>query len=178
MVDSDSRITKADQQSDALDLSSSSSSVGAAAPAPQAARLEGDFYDEHGGQINEPLSERVRAVMEQIRACNLGARLAEVPTLFAFGPIYDAIARAVLAERAACAANEQYLLEVILAARDGLAAFVTQTGYLPEQRGYAATMTQAEKQASDLVRHLDGILDQAPLDARSSAQKGTNGEDH
>lgn len=37
------------------------------------------------------LAEQTRAVMEQIRACTPGARLADVPTLFAFGPIYRAL---------------------------------------------------------------------------------------
>ena len=68
--------------------------------AERAARLEGSFYDEHGGRTSELLSEQARAVMEQIRA---RWHVSE----FAFGPIYDGIARAVLAERASfCEAHQ------------------------------------------------------------------------
>jgi hypothetical protein len=37
------------------------------------------------------IADLTRAVMERIRACTPGARLADVPTLFAFGPIYSAL---------------------------------------------------------------------------------------
>lgn len=42
-------------------------------------------------QEDPVIAAATRAVMEEIRACTPGARLAEVPTLFAFGPIYRAI---------------------------------------------------------------------------------------
>ncbi len=47
------------------------------------------------------LADKTRAVMEEIRRCTPGARLAEVPTLFAFGPIYYAL----LAEQNAAAVS-------------------------------------------------------------------------
>ena len=75
---------------------------------PRPSTLLPPFYDEHGGMVNRALSEEVRAVMQRINDCTPGTRLAEVPTLFAFGPIYAAIAGAVqaalTAERGACAA--------------------------------------------------------------------------
>lgn len=40
------------------------------------------------------IADLTRAVMEEIRECSPGARLADVPTLFAFGPIYRAIQEA------------------------------------------------------------------------------------
>lgn len=40
------------------------------------------------------IAAKVRVVMEEIRSHSPGARLADVPTLFAFGPIYRAIEEA------------------------------------------------------------------------------------
>lgn len=56
--------------------------------------------------VVDPLRERsdvadvTRRVMQQINACTPGARLAEVPTLFAFGPIYKVIVEEVEAREA------------------------------------------------------------------------------
>jgi hypothetical protein len=43
---------------------------------------------------NPAIAEQTRAVMARINSSTPGARIAEVPTLFAFGPIYDAIVEA------------------------------------------------------------------------------------
>jgi hypothetical protein len=62
--------------------------------APPTIFRRSEFYDEHGQRISEALSGKTREVMATINACTPGTRLAEVPTLFAFGPIYDALAEA------------------------------------------------------------------------------------
>lgn len=50
------------------------------------------------------------------------------------------------------------LREALVAARDALAAFSKQAGWLPEQQGYSATMTDAERKLSQAVSDIDAIL--------------------
>lgn len=52
--------------------------------------------------------------------------------------------------------------EALVAARDAMAAFGKQAGWLPQQQGYSCTMTQAEKDLADAVASVDAILAAAP----------------
>jgi hypothetical protein len=60
------------------------------------------------------------------------------------------------------------LREALIAARDTLAAFGKQAGWIPQQQGYSATMTEGEQQLARAVADIDAILAQS---ARLSVQE-------
>jgi len=57
------------------------------------------FFNEQGGRINAELNDAVNATMERIAKSALSPSVAQCPSLFAFGPIYDLVARWALAGR-------------------------------------------------------------------------------
>jgi hypothetical protein len=52
-----------------------------------------------------------------------------------------------------------FWLEALMAARNVLAAFAKDAGWLPEQRAYSTTMTEGERKLAQAVADLDRIID-------------------
>ena len=94
---------------------------------------------------SEQIKARVRQVMEEIRACTPGARLADVPTLFAFGPIERALTEAASAE-------DDWIRIATKNAEDGLAR---QAALEAEIRTLRATLTAARGLAGRWRDHAD-----------------------
>jgi len=68
------------------------------------------------------------------------------------------LAEEVEAELVRLSNENAFLREALIAARDAMAAFGRQAGWLPSQQAYSCTMTQAEKELTDAVASLDRIL--------------------
>lgn len=73
-------------------------------------------------------------------------------------PHQDNLAREASVRMEALRARIELLTEALVAARDTLAAFGKQAGWLPEQGGYSTTMTEAEYRLSEAVRSIDALL--------------------
>jgi hypothetical protein len=61
-------------------------------------------------------------------------------------------------EASPLAPSDSPLRVALLAARDALAAFGKQAGWVPQQHGYPATMTEAEMQLARAVADINTIL--------------------
>ena len=89
---------------------------------------------------SDQIKARVRQVMEEIRACTPGARLADVPTLFAFGPIERALTEAASAE-------DDWIRIATKNAEDGLAR---QAALEAEIRALRATLEERTRELQTL----------------------------
>jgi hypothetical protein len=88
---------------------------------------------------------------------NDGTKLSAAETLAAIADVlgdpFDFSSSAVVV-----GADQHALREALSAARDALAAFGKQAGWLPGQQAYSATMTDAEMKLAQAVVDIDQIL--------------------